>query len=185
MKKPSRHELLNIPNMMGYLRILLIPVFIYLYVSANSADELRAAAVVVAISGITDFLDGLIARKFNMITEFGMVLDPLADKLTQTAILCCLASRFPLMWAVFGIVVVRELYLLAKGLHMLRRGKSLNGSRWYGKVSTFVFYAVVLLLMIFPDMAYSTVQALIALCGALTLVALCGYLLAYRSLENE
>ena len=81
---------------MGYFRILLIPVFCIVYLRADSIQEEYQAAAILLISTITDFLDGKVARHFNMITEFGKFLDPVADKLTHAAVAVCLAFRYPL-----------------------------------------------------------------------------------------
>ena len=86
MKKYTRKELLSIPNLMGYFRLLMIPVFVYLYLHAETDRGYYAAAAVMGISSITDMFDGLVARKFNMITEFGKFLDPFADKMTHGAL---------------------------------------------------------------------------------------------------
>ena len=81
-----KKEYFNIPNLMGYFRILIIPVFLFLYVRAETKWEYFAAFFVLALSYLTDFLDGKIARKFHMVTDWGKMLDPIADNLTQGAL---------------------------------------------------------------------------------------------------
>ncbi len=81
-----KKEYFSIPNLMGYFRILMIPVFLYLYGKANSKREYLWAFLVLGISLLTDFFDGKIARKYHMVTDFGKALDPVADKLTQGAV---------------------------------------------------------------------------------------------------
>lgn len=83
MKQNLKNEYLSIPNLMGYFRILLIPLYLYLYICAKSY---RLAIFIMLLSFLTDFLDGKIARRFDMVTEFGKILDPVADKLTQGAL---------------------------------------------------------------------------------------------------
>lgn len=91
---------------LGYFRILLIPVYVLLYYHAESVREYYMAAVLVGISGITDMLDGKVARHFNMITELGKALDPVADKLTLGAMILCLAFRYENMrWLINGLIV--------------------------------------------------------------------------------
>ena len=92
-RRIDKREIFSIPNLMGYFRILLIPLFSWLYCTADSTGDYYAAAAVVGVSGLTDMFDGKIARRFNMITELGKFIDPLADKLTQAALLICLAVR--------------------------------------------------------------------------------------------
>ena len=101
-------EIFSIPNLMGYFRILLIPVFSWIYIHADGVSDYYMAAVLVGISGLTDMFDGKVARKFNMITELGKFIDPLADKLTQGALVLCFAVRYPLMRAVLALFILKE-----------------------------------------------------------------------------
>lgn len=187
MGKPKKSDFFTIPNILSYFRILLIPLFVYFYRTAQPDDPrgYYIAALIIALSGLTDYLDGIIARKCNQITELGMLLDPLADKLTQAAVVFCLASRFPLMWALLALLVVRESYLLIEGAIMLKRGKSLHGSRWYGKVSTFIFYLVILALLFFPTMPQAVSDVLIIVCGVSMLIALIMYIATYIAMKKE
>ena len=99
MKPFNTKERFSIPNLMGYFRLLLIPVFCYLYLAK---EAYHWAAGVVLLSSLTDLFDGMIARKFNMITNLGKALDPIADKLTHGALALCLAFRYPQMWVLYG-----------------------------------------------------------------------------------
>ena len=83
MKKIRLKELFNIPNCLCYLRIILIPIFLHRYFLAGSKEDYYICATILIISGLSDFLDGYIARHYQMITDFGKVIDPIADKLTQ------------------------------------------------------------------------------------------------------
>ena len=89
---------------MGYVRILLIPVFVVLYLNKLFAWSILA----LAINIMTDFFDGIVARKFTQITELGIFIDPLADKLTQAAVVVTLAFTYPLLWPVFVIEFIKE-----------------------------------------------------------------------------
>ena len=129
----DKREIFSIPNLMGYFRILLIPVFSWMYCTADSTGDYYAAAVVVGVSGLTDMFDGKIARRFNMITELGKFIDPLADKLTQAALLLCLAVRYPLMRAVLALFVIKEGFMLVMGALLLPRGRKLDGAMWLAR----------------------------------------------------
>ena len=109
--KQIREEAFSIPNLLSYFRLLLIPVFIVLYVH----EEFTAALITLAVSGLSDILDGRIARKYNMVTDLGKVLDPVADKLTQCAMMLCVAMRYPAMWWLLGLHVVKEIIMLVMG----------------------------------------------------------------------
>ena len=89
MKRFNKKDLFTIPNLMGYFRILLIPVFCYFYIKKQAY---LLAAGIVLISSLTDLFDGYIARRFNMVTELGKALDPVADKLTHAALALCLVG---------------------------------------------------------------------------------------------
>ena len=136
MKRPTRKEIFSIPNIMGYCRILLIPVFCYLYITAETMTDFFWASAVVLISSISDLFDGMIARKFNMVTELGKIIDPVADKLTHAALAVCLATRYPLMWALIALMVIKEGYMAFMGLKFLKKDKMLDGAMWFGKICT-------------------------------------------------
>lgn len=127
MKRFSKKEIFSIPNLMGYFRILMIPVFCYLYIGKQ---RYLAASAAVLLSSLTDLFDGKIARKFNMVTELGKLLDPVADKLTHGALALCLALRYPLMWALILLLIVKEGYMAVMGAVLLKKGKKLNGAMW-------------------------------------------------------
>ena len=163
--KFSKRDLINIPNILCYIRFLLIPIFVTLYVRADSPKDYILAAAVVLVSGLTDFVDGFIARRFNMITEFGKLIDPLADKFTQAALIFVLIVKIKWMYLLLILFLTTQLFLLVAGLFMLKKGRKLNGSKWFGKISTTVFYAVMLVLIAVPTLDESIVNILMLTCG--------------------
>lgn len=181
----DRREIFSIPNLMGYFRILLIPLFSWMYCTADSTGDYYAAAVVVGISGLTDMFDGKIARRFNMITELGKFIDPLADKLTQAALLICLAVRYPLMRAVLVLFVIKEGFMVVMGALLLPRGKKLDGAMWFGKVCTAVLYAVLFLLLLLPGIGTAAADVLIAVCGVFLLFSFLMYIPVFRRMGKE
>jgi len=151
--KIKKEELFSIPNLLSYFRILLIPCFVYLYLSATKESEFIAAAMILIISGLTDLLDGKIARKFNMITEMGKALDPLADKLTQAAVAICLTFEIKYFFIIVIIMVIKESFMLfANIISMKLYKRKLGGAEWFGKVTTAIVYLVMFLLIIMPNM---------------------------------
>ena len=181
----DKREIFSIPNLMGYFRILLIPLFSWMYCTADSTGDYYAAAVVVGISGLTDMFDGKIARRFNMITELGKFIDPLADKLTQAALLICLAVRYPLMRAVLVLFVIKEGFMVVMGALLLPRGKKLDGAMWFGKVCTAVLYAVLFLLLLLPGIGIAAADVLIAVCGVFLLFSFLMYIPVFRRMWKE
>ena len=172
----TKEQILTIPNVLSLFRLLLIPLMIYLYVAE---ERPYAALAVVAVSGLTDIADGYIARHFNMVSDVGKVLDPIADKLTQAALLICLASRYRVIYWVFALLCVKETLQTFFGYAAIRATGEVLGARWYGKVSTGVFYGVMILLMLFPELPETWAYILIGLCAAALAMALVLYVRYY------
>lgn len=137
-KRPN-DRILTVPNAMSALRILVVPVFAVLYLRGQVA----AAVGVLVFSGLTDMLDGLIARKFNQITDLGKMLDPFADKLTQGVVALCIAIRFPSIRPLLLLFILKELLMLSCALVLLKKHKRPCAAKWYGKVATVMFYVSV------------------------------------------
>ena len=141
----------TVPNFMSLARILLIPVFAVLYLKGY----IWWALLVLAISGISDFLDGKIARKFNQVSNLGKMLDPIADKLTIFALAIVLFIKFksaqsPSMQAfawVFLLFIAKDIIMLLGGLAIISRGAKPAPAAIYGKVATFVFYMVMIVII--------------------------------------
>lgn len=182
---PLKKQIFSIPNLLGYFRILLLPFIVWRYLTANSIVEFHTAAVIIGISGITDFLDGFIARKFNMITELGKIVDPVADKLTQAAIVFSLSFRFKWLIPVVVLFVIKESFMGIMGVVLLKRGKMLNGAKWFGKVSTAVLYVVMFILILIPNIKEQIANLLIVLSGALLLVSFTRYIPVYKKKLGE
>lgn len=159
-KIPLSKQVFSIPNLLGYFRIILIPVIMWKYMSAQQSSDYYAVAFLVALSGLSDALDGQIARRFHMVTPLGKALDPIADKLTQGALAICLMTKYPLMIALFVLFLIKEAFMGITGLFFLKRGE-VYGAMWYGKVCTAVLYAVMILLIFFPAIPPSAANALI------------------------
>lgn len=180
MTRISKKDLLSIPNLMGYFRLAMIPVFVYMYLNADTEADYLKAALVMGISSITDMLDGLVARKFNMITEFGKFLDPLADKLTHGAILLCLLTRYRLIALLVALYVLKEGFMLVMGFIKLQKGKKLDGAMWFGKCCTALLFVVLFVLLLFPHLPLTLVNGLILLCAFAMAFTLGMYIPVFR-----
>lgn len=181
----SKKDLWSIPNILCYVRFLLIPVFVILYIKAEDPKEYLLAASIVFVSGLTDFFDGFIARRFNMITELGKLIDPMADKLTQAALLFVLLVKFRWMFLLLILFVMMQIFMLIAGIVMFRKGRKLNGAKWFGKVSTTVFYAVMLVLVAVPKLQFSMVNTLMLICGAFLLLSFLLYIKEYVMMYQD
>lgn len=126
----------NIPNLLSILRIIIIGPFVYYFLK----DNYVMAAVMIAISGLSDMFDGYIARKFNQITKLGAMLDPVADKITLGSVVICMCIKIPVIMPIIIILLVKEILMLLAGLVLLKKHKTPPPSQWYGKVATIVFY---------------------------------------------
>lgn len=179
-KKFSKKELLSIPNLMGYFRLMMIPVFVWLYLHAETDRDYYIAAAVMGVSSITDMFDGLVARKFDMITEFGKFLDPVADKMTHGAILLCLWTRYPAMSILVVLFLIKEGFMAVMGMIKLRKGKKLDGAMWFGKVCTALLFVVMFVLILFPHIPKGAANGLIGLCAVVMAATLALYVPVFR-----
>lgn len=155
-----KKEYFSIPNLMGYFRILMIPVFLFLYYQAETPGEYGAAFLVLAVSMLTDFFDGKIARKFNMVTDFGKALDPVADKLTQCALAVAVMFQYPLMWIFLALFVCKETYMGLMGMYLIRKKQMWTAAQWHGKICTGVMDIGIFILLLFPGIPYRTAYTL-------------------------
>lgn len=182
----SRKDLFTIPNLMGYFRIILIPIFMAVYIGADSRVDYIAAAVILGISGLTDCFDGKVARHFNMITEWGKVLDPVADKLTQAAVFISLSFRYPTMRYLVILFVVKEMFMGIMGAVMLKKGSMMDGARWYGKLCTAVLYGAMFMLLLVVDLSYFAAGLIISICIIMNIFSFACYIVYYvRVLMNK
>lgn len=170
-----RAEAFSIPNILSYFRLLLIPLFIVLYVQ----EDFTEALITLAASGLSDILDGLIARKYDMVTDLGKVLDPVADKLTQCAMMICVAMRYPAMWWLLGLHVVKEIVMLIMGWYVLKRTDTVNSAIWAGKLCTGVIYAVMMLHVMLPHLPQPVSVGCTIVCAGLIVLSLIVYTARY------
>lgn len=192
LSKFNKKDLCTIPNILCYIRFLLIPIFVVQYIRAEEPREYIQAAAIVLASGLTDFLDGFIARTFDMVTELGKLIDPIADKLTQAALIFVLIFKFDWTASLLLLLVLfvsMQLFLLGAGLVMVRKDRRLDGSKWFGKVSTMVFYAVMLVLVAFPNIGENVANVLMFVCGAFLALSFAlyvrEYIIMYREVKKE
>ena len=168
----SQSRILTIPNLLSLFRLCLIPVFMWLYCVEKNY---LWTGIVLIISGLTDTVDGIIARKFNMISDLGKVLDPIADKVTQAAMLFCLLTRFPLMIAPLALMVVKEFFMGVTGLLVIQKTGKVFGADWHGKVNTWLLYAMMILHVFWYNIPDVVSKVLIGICVVMMLISLVLY----------
>ena len=177
--KNWKRDFFKIPNILSLFRLLLIPVYAGLYLNATEKYQYILAGTILTISCLTDMIDGKIARKYGMITTLGKILDPLADKLTQFTLTICLSMKYPALYPVLSLCVIKELFQLVLGVVFLRRGKMLPGALMAGKVCTTVLFVSLILLVIMPDMSHGTVTFIAAVDTIFLMISFVSYALAY------
>jgi len=141
-------KIFTVPNILSMFRIILVPIIVWIYFDSRIKDHYLLALVLVFISALTDVLDGIIARKFNLITDLGKILDPIADKLTQFVVVFCLACDYPLMTVVAVIIFAKELLMLIGAVIFVKSGNETPYARWWGKLTTVVLYATMLMFIL-------------------------------------
>lgn len=180
----------TIPNWLSYIRIVLIPVFAVLFYKGY----VGWALLVLALSGLSDFFDGKIARKFNQVSDLGKIIDPVADKLTQITIAVMFYIQFrqssdelinTFSW-VFLVFVVKELVMVLFGGLMLLMNLRPSAAVIYGKAATMAFYLVMIVIVMFgPDVGFlskywvlpdKVMLALVVISAVMTVIAFIGYL---------
>lgn len=164
-------EPVNIPNILTAVRFVIIPVFGYFLYK----EQYHTAVVLFLIGGLTDVSDGYIARKFNMVTSWGKLADPLADKLMQITALVLLTVQEKIPKVILIIVVAKEAFMGAGSLLLYKQKNVVVSANWYGKVATVVFYFAII--MIIFKAPYNQLFIIIAVLA--TLFAFFMYSLTY------
>ncbi len=169
---------LTIPNIISAIRIVLIPIYILLYFS-NIENNHIYALIVLIFSALSDIVDGFIARKFNMISDLGKVLDPIADKLTQVAVVIVLCFSHQTLIPVLCVLFTKELLTAVAAAFWFKSGKGAVSARWWGKVSTALLYASFMFYMVSDILSFKNftidVIIMVAIIACL-LFSMCGYI---------
>ena len=172
-------RIVTVPNILSLLRICLIPLIVWLYCIR---EDYLWTTLVLTLSGLTDIVDGIIARKCNMISDFGKAFDPIADKLTQMTTMFCLMTRYPLMAIPLAILVVKELVSGVLNLITIKRTGQVFGALWHGKLNTVLLYVMMVTHLLWFNMPYSVSNALIYCC--IVMMLLSGTLYTLRSIRQ-
>lgn len=174
-----KKEVLTIPNLLSLLRLLLIPVYAYIYLNANEDRHYLLAGGIMAFSCLTDLIDGRVARRFHMITTLGTILDPLADKITQFTLTLCLSLKHPVLLPVLVLFVIKEAFQLVAGLIHYRQGRMLPGALMAGKVCTTILFVSLIAMVLFPRMDPTLVDFIALVDACFLAFSFVCYILAY------
>ena len=183
--KDWKKDVLTIPNLLSLFRLLLIPVYIIIYLNATELHQYFLAGGILVVSCLTDMIDGKIARHFNMISTVGKILDPLADKATQFALMICLYIKHPVLSTlrvlkpILALFIIKEFFQLIVGFINLRKGKILPGALLAGKICTTILFLSLIILVLMPNLSASAVNAIAIVDGISLCIAFVQYILAY------
>lgn len=183
--KDWKKEIWTIPNLLSLFRLALIPVYISIYLNAVDSSHYYLAAAILAVSCLTDLVDGKIARHFNMVSTVGKILDPLADKATQFSLIICLSIRYPILCVLIVLFVIKEGFQLVAGSITLRKGRMLEGALMSGKICTTVLFISLILLIMLPDLPIALVHSIVATDAAFMLIAFIRYVCAYTGKQKH
>jgi len=136
-------KIFTVPNIISFIRVILIIPFAIFFI--------RGAYVVafsfLVLSGLSDCLDGFLARKLNQVTTLGKMLDPVADKLTLVTVIICLGSIMPAIIPLVIALVIKDVSMLIGGYYLLRKEITPPAAKWYGKMATIIFYVSVVVIV--------------------------------------
>ena len=180
--KQKTNNILTIPTILSLFRICLIPVCVWAFLVKENT---YITVFILALSWITDIADGYIARRFNMISDLGKLIDPIADKLTQAVMLFCLILKFPYMLYLFILMVIKETLMAITGYIAIRKTKNVYGANWHGKIATGALYTVIIIHIVFPRIEIAISQLLTTLCALLMTISFILYLLHNIRIINE
>ena len=177
--KNWKKEIFTIPNLLSLFRLMLLPVYAYIYLNATEDYQYLIAGSIMAVSCLTDMIDGKIARRFQMISTLGKILDPLADKITQFTLILCLSMKYPILLLVLALLLVKEIFQLVLGIINLRKGKMLPGALMAGKVCTTVLFVSLIALVLFPNIDPRWVNVIALTDMVFLTISFISYILAY------
>lgn len=177
--KDWKKEVFTIPNLLSLFRLVLIPVYVSVYLNAQEDWQYHLAAAILAVSCLTDLIDGKIARHFHMISTVGKVLDPLADKATQFTLTLCLSVHYPVLRPVLVLFIIKEGFQLIAGIVNFRKGKMLPGALMAGKICTSILFVSLIALVLFPEIPLNAVNTIALVDTCFLFFSFVSYILAY------
>ena len=163
-----RKRIITLPNLLSFFRLCLIPVIVWLYCVKRNYS---LTTIFLILSAATDIVDGMIARHLGMISDFGKAIDPIADKLTQFAMLLCLTMRFPIMFLPCSVLFMKEISAGIMSIFAIKRSGEVLGAVWHGKVTTVLLYGTMILHLIWFNIPSVLSNLLIILCTAMMLLS--------------
>lgn len=173
-------KLKYIPNILSAVRLMLVGVFVYTYFCTNK----YVALAIFFLAGATDVIDGILARRFNWITNLGKILDPIADKSMQITVLICMSIDALLPWWLPAFFVIKEALMALGALFVFKKRDTVVSSKWFGKLAVCVFYAAIFIIIV-ADPSATVVVLLSLLTISFALLAFVNYTRKYIKKNNK
>lgn len=170
---------MNLPNLLTMFRMFLIPVFILIFFS-NIHSSLMYSILIFLIAGFTDTLDGFIARKFNLVTKWGIILDPLVDKLMLVTVLTCLVIKSYIPLWVLIIMTAKETSMITAGI-LLYNNDTVIPSNFFGKLATVLFYISIFVLSLNKNIG----NMLVYIAVGSSIIAFINYYMLYIKSKSQ
>lgn len=180
-------NIFTIPNIISFIRILLVPFFAVLYFYDDIPLHYFGSIFIVVLSGFSDIIDGFIARKFNLTSDLGKILDPIADKLTQVVVILCLMINHRILIPMFIVLFLKELFTLFAAVYVLSNGIKPISARWWGKLSTIVIFLTMFYTVIIDILDITTIPLhfLIAASIVCMIISVLGYFKLFSGQVKE
>lgn len=175
-KRIFNGKIITIPNMMSLFRLALIPFIVYFYIAKKNYSFTLCLLI---ISAVTDVCDGIIARKFDLVSDIGKALDPLADKLTQASTLFCLVFRFRYMLIPLCLLVIKEILSGICAYIAIKRSGEVQSADWHGKVTTVLLYATMMLHILWINIPESVSNMFIGICVGMMIFSFVMYIMKF------
>lgn len=175
----NKKDLYTIPNILTYFRLVLVPVFIIVYLKADTLAGHIWAIVVVLASGASDVLDGIIARRTGQVTDLGKIIDPVADKAMQFAMLFCVVVKYRWVLILLIIYAIKEIVSLCFSSYLFAHDRNIGGAQWYGKLCTVILYIVMFIFIVVPNIPDTAEYLMIAVAAVFMLLSFIMYMQAY------
>lgn len=183
--KDWKKDVFTIPNMLSFFRLILIPVYVVIYLNAQEGKDYFIAGTILAVSCLTDLIDGQIARRFNLISNLGKILDPFADKATQLALVICLSIRYPVLHYVLTMFLIKEFTQVILAWLKFRQGKALAGAILPGKICTTILFTSFTALVLLPELDQHIVHAVAVVDFCALAIAFVAYLFAFLGKHSK
>lgn len=178
----TKKNVVTIPNLLSLMRLVLIPFICYEYFKLH---DYVATAVLVVVSAVTDIVDGIIARKFGMVSDLGKMLDPLADKLTEGVLILALSFTYKYLLPLVVSFTLFEVSKAILGMVVVKKTGEVRGAKWFGKINTVYLYETILVMIVFRNAPDNVIFAKMIVAFALMLASFILYIIAYSKALKE